>query len=146
MSYGTLTSSFKPKEKITEETIREYLRKEYELDEDSELTSLDTFPVVSVADDGTVKLELSEEIGSEEFEEIEGEWRKTVNQFADFADGAIHVDGEFDNYDDGEKDEVDYYIGPVRLTIQAEITDLEKERDRIEDEIAKKRRELSAEI
>jgi hypothetical protein len=146
MSYGNLSSTFKPKEEITEDDIRKFLRKEYELDEDSELTSLDTYAVVSVKEDGSVKLDLSDEINSEDFDEIEGEWKKTVNRFADFADGAIHVTGDYESYDDGEKDELDYYIGPARLTIQAEIADLEKERDRIEGQIAQKRRELSAEI
>lgn len=145
MSYGSLSSTFKPKEKITEDNIREYLTKAYELDEDSELTSLDTYTVIYVEENGTVKLELSDEIGAEDFDNIEGEWKKTVNQFADFAEGAVHVTGDYEN-DDGEKDELDYYIGPARLIIQAEITDLEKERDRIEDQIARKRRELSAEI
>ena len=145
MSYGSLSSTFKPKEKITEDDIREYLTKAYELDEDSELTSLDTYGVISIDENGNVKLEISDEIGSEDFDNIEGEWKKTVNQFADFADGAVHVTGDYEN-DDGEKDEVDYYIGPARLIIQAEIVDLEKQRDRIEAEIAEKRRELSSEI
>jgi hypothetical protein len=144
MSYGSMSSSFKPKEKVTEDMIRKYLETYYDLDEDSELASFDTYSVITVGETGNVFLEFSDEVGSEDFDNIENEWKEAVKQFADFTDGAVHVTGDYEN-DDGEKSDINYHIGPKHLVTQAEIKNLEKERDRIEDQIAQKRRELSSE-
>lgn len=142
MSYGSLSSRFTPKQKVTEDDIREYLRKHYDLDEDSELTSIDTYSVMTFNDDGTVTLDISDEVGDEDFDNIEAEWKQTVLNFADFSSGAVHVSGDYEN-DDGEKSDLDYWIGPKALVLQAEIKELEERRDSIEREIAEKRRELS---
>lgn len=142
MSYGNLSSRFTPKEKVTEDAIREFLMKHFGLDEDSEIICLDNYPVVSVHDDGKVSLDLSDEIGGEDFDSIESEWKAIALNYADFTDGAVHVSGDYDN-DDGEKTDIDYWLGPRQLVLQAELKDLETKRDDIEHEIAQKRRELS---
>lgn len=142
MSYGSLSSRFTPKQTLTEDDIREYLRKHYGLDEDSELTSIDTYSLISFEEDGTVVLEISDEIGGEDFDSVESEWKQTVKNFADFSNGAVHVTGDYEN-DDGEKSDLDYWVGPKALVLQAEIKELEERRDAIERDIAEKRRELS---
>lgn len=142
MSYGNLSSRFVPKEKVTEDAIREFLMKHFELDEDSDIICLDNYAVVSVHDDGKVSLDLSDEIGGEDFDEIENEWKAIVLNYADFTEGAVHVSGDYDN-DDGEKTDIGYWLGSNQLVLQAELKDLETKRDDIEHEIARKRRELA---
>lgn len=142
MGYANISSSFTPKEKISEDDIREFLRKHEGLDEDENVFCLDDWNVVGVNEDGSVSVDLSDEVESDDFDTLESQWKAIVNHFADFSNGAIHVTGDYDDYD-GNKSDIDYHIGPAKLVLQAEIKILEEKRDAIEVEIAQKRRELS---
>lgn len=144
MSYLTFKSSFKcKKEDVGEDTIKDMLRKHFEVDNDDDLRLIGADALI--IENGVIKIDYSSEF-DDDLEEFRAEWNYLVETLADFSEGAIKVWYDYQDYDDSECNEEDvYYLGPKKLTIKARIKDLEDDRDRIETRIADLRREMERE-